>query len=180
MSQPKVCRSRALCSSIALLQMNSFDIGVIGVQDDHLGGTGLAAALDGSGAGIGAAHEAQGPLAVPALLPKVSTLERIGLILMPEPEPPLKIMPSSTYQFRIAGISCASSIPRMKQALACWARSGAPMLNHGVAEGRPLRGQDIFELLAEVFRFGSRFFEVTLLETLAGDRIDDAVDQLLH
>src|SRR5665213_141521 len=69
-----------------------------------------------------------GPLAVPALLPRASLDERIGLILMPEPLPPLKIMPSSTYQFRMAGI--VSSIPRMKQALACWERSGTPMLNH--------------------------------------------------
>ncbi len=69
-----------------------------------------------------------GPLAVPALLPSASTLERIGLILIPEPLPPLKIMPSSTYQLRIAGM--VSSMPNMKQALACWARSAAPMLNH--------------------------------------------------
>src|SRR5665213_4132754 len=68
-----------------------------------------------------------GPLAVPALLPSCSLEERIGLMLMPEPEPPLKIMPSSTYQLRIDGM--VSSIPRIKQALACWDRSGAPILN---------------------------------------------------
>ena len=69
----------------------------------------------------------KGPEAVPADLPSCSTLERIELTLMPEPEPPLKIMPSSTYQLRIEGM--VSSTAKMKQALACCERSGAPMLN---------------------------------------------------
>src|SRR6185369_13760757 len=70
----------------------------------------------------------KGPEAVPALLPKGSMLERMELTLMPEPLPPLKIMPSSTYQLRIDGM--VSSTARMKQALACCERAGAPMLNH--------------------------------------------------
>src|SRR6266536_5805938 len=68
-----------------------------------------------------------GPEAVPALLPSGSNDERIVLILRPAPEPPLKIIPSSRYQFRIEGI--VSSTFRMKQALACCARSGVPILN---------------------------------------------------
>ena len=47
--------------------------------------------------------------------------------LMPDPEPPLKIVPSSTYQFRIESIW--SSTDRMKQAEACCGTSGTPMLN---------------------------------------------------
>ena len=69
----------------------------------------------------------KGPLAVPALLPKASLLDRRLLTLMPEPEPPLKIIPSSLYQFRIEGI--VSSTAKIKQALACCERSGAPILN---------------------------------------------------
>src|SRR3990167_11499374 len=68
-----------------------------------------------------------GPEAVPALLPSGSTEDLIPLRLMPEPEPPLKIMPSSLYQFRIEGM--VSSTAKIKQALACCERAGAPMLN---------------------------------------------------
>src|ERR1700676_4382938 len=59
-----------------------------------------------------------GPLAEPALLPSASIELRIELKLIPEPEPPLKIIPSSLYQLRIEGI--VSSTARIKQALACW------------------------------------------------------------
>ncbi len=54
--------------------------------------------------------------------------ERIRDRLTPAPEPPLKIMPSSTYQLRIEVI--LSSTDKMKHALACLVRPGAPMLNH--------------------------------------------------
>jgi hypothetical protein len=40
----------------------------------------------------------------------------------------LKIVPSSTYQFRIESIW--SSTERMKQADACWGTPATPMLNH--------------------------------------------------
>ena len=55
-------------------------------------------------------------------------LERIFDRLMPEPEPPLKITPSSRYQLRIADI--LSSTARMKHALACCGTPFTPMLNH--------------------------------------------------
>ena len=54
--------------------------------------------------------------------------ERMRDRLMPEPEPPLKIVPSSTYQLRIELMW--SSTARMKQALHCWGVSGTPTLNH--------------------------------------------------
>src|SRR4029450_1351680 len=67
------------------------------------------------------------PLGVP---PRASgsRLERILLRLIPEPEPPLKIVPSSTYQLRIELI--VSSTARMKHALHCCGVSGTPTLNH--------------------------------------------------
>ncbi len=68
-----------------------------------------------------------GPEAVPPPLSS-STLERIRDRLIPAPEPPLKIVPSSTYQLRIESIS--SSTARMKQADACWGTPRTPMLNH--------------------------------------------------
>ncbi len=53
-----------------------------------------------------------GPLAVPPPL-RCSCDERMLERLMPEPEPPLKIVPSSRYQLRMPSI--VSSTARMKQ-----------------------------------------------------------------
>src|SRR5215207_3739650 len=68
-----------------------------------------------------------GPLAVPPPA-RGSREERIFDRLMPEPEPPLKIVPSSTYQLRIDDI--VSSTARMKHAEHCCGVSGTPTLNH--------------------------------------------------
>src|SRR5256714_3721402 len=68
-----------------------------------------------------------GPDAVPPPL-SVSADERIFDKLMPDPEPPLKIVPSSTYQLRIDFI--VSSTARMKHAEACCGSPLTPMLNH--------------------------------------------------
>src|SRR3954466_12163595 len=57
-----------------------------------------------------------GPDAVPPE-DSSSLLERMRERLMPAPEPPLKISPSSRYQFRIE--SMLSSTARMKQAETC-------------------------------------------------------------
>jgi hypothetical protein len=46
---------------------------------------------------------------------------------MPDPEPPLKIVPSSTYQLRIEDMW--SSTARMKHAEHCWGVSTTPTLN---------------------------------------------------
>ncbi len=67
-----------------------------------------------------------GPLAVPPPF-RPSELERMLLRLMPEPEPPLKIVPSSRYQSRIPLM--VSSTARMKHAEACWGVFFTPMLN---------------------------------------------------
>jgi hypothetical protein len=67
-----------------------------------------------------------GPEAVP---PDESSSreERIRDRLTPDPEPPLKIRPSSLYQSRIESIE--SSTDRMKQALTCCGEA-VPTLNH--------------------------------------------------
>src|ERR671935_2779025 len=68
----------------------------------------------------------RGPEAVPP--PASCSLdERIFERLIPEPDPPLKIVPSSTYQLRIEDM--VSSTARMKHALHCWGVSGTPTLN---------------------------------------------------
>ena len=68
-----------------------------------------------------------GPDAVPPEDFSSSLLERMRERLRPAPDPPLKMIPSSLYQFRID--SMVSSTERMKQALTC---CGAlvPTLNH--------------------------------------------------
>src|SRR3712207_1487348 len=66
-----------------------------------------------------------GPDAVPPL-DSSSLDERMRERLRPAPEPPLKISPSSRYQFRIESI--VSSTARMKQALTCCG-AGVPTLN---------------------------------------------------
>src|SRR6201992_624128 len=66
-----------------------------------------------------------GPLAVPP--DDSSSLdERMRERLTPEPDPPLKIKPSSLYQSRIESIE--SSTARMKHALTCCG-DGVPTLN---------------------------------------------------
>ena len=67
-----------------------------------------------------------GPLAVPPL-DSNSLEERIRDRFRPAPEPPLKMKPSSRYQFRIESIE--SSTDRMKQAETCWGAL-VPTLNH--------------------------------------------------
>ncbi len=68
-----------------------------------------------------------GPEAVPPPF-NSSCEERIFERLMPEPDPPLKIVPSSTYQLRIE--SMVSSTAKMKHAEACCGTPFTPMLNH--------------------------------------------------
>ena len=68
-----------------------------------------------------------GPDAVPPPA-SPSFEERIRERLIPEPDPPLKIVPSSTYQLRIDDMW--SSTARMKHAEHCCGVSGTPTLNH--------------------------------------------------
>src|SRR3954453_5690150 len=67
-----------------------------------------------------------GPLAVPPPA-RCSFEDRSRERLIPDPEPPLKIVPSSTYQLRIEDI--VSSTARMKHAEHCCGVSGTPTLN---------------------------------------------------
>ena len=68
-----------------------------------------------------------GPLAVPPPA-RASSDDRMLERLIPEPEPPLKIVPSSTYQLRMADM--VSSTARMKHADAWAGTPFTPMLNH--------------------------------------------------
>src|SRR5664280_3514491 len=68
-----------------------------------------------------------GPDAVPPPFRR-SWEERMRDRLTPAPDPPLKMTPSSVYQFRMESI--VSSTERMKHAEPCWGTPATPMLNH--------------------------------------------------
>ena len=116
-----------------------------------------------------------GPDAVPPPL-RCSFELRMFDRLMPEPEPPLKMMPSSRYQLRIA--SMVSSTARMKHALALlWDALHADVEPHRRVERGALVHEHVLELVAECLRF-SVVDEVPVADAPVGDRVDDAVDHL--
>src|SRR5919107_1947289 len=127
MSKPAWRRALALSSSLALHQMNSRMSGWSTSST-----TIFAARRVPPPDLIEPAHESAprmndtGPLAVPPLL-SGSIEPRILDRLMPEPEPPRKILPSLVFQSRIESI--VSSTERMKQAEHCGC-SSKPTLNH--------------------------------------------------
>ncbi len=128
MSKPASSRTRIFFSSRALTQMNSSTSGWSTLRMTILAARrvlppDLIVPADASAPRM----KLTGTEAVPPPF-RSSTDERILDRLMPEPEPPLKIVPSSTYQLRMESIW--SSTERMKQAEACWGTPGTPMLNH--------------------------------------------------
>src|SRR6266571_864642 len=126
MSQPACSRTRALRSSLALHQMNSSTSGWSTSRTTIFAARrvfppDLIVPADESAPRM----NDTGPDASPPE-DSFSFDDRMLLRLMPEPEPPLKIVPSSTYQLRIALI--VSSTARMKHALHCGCGS-TPTLN---------------------------------------------------
>src|SRR5918999_1289665 len=128
MSNPASRSTRALCSSRALHQMKSRTSGWSTFNTTILAAR-LVAPPDLMVPAEASAPRMNetGPEAVPPDL-RCSRDERIVDKLIPEPEPCLKIVPSSTYQLRIERIS--SSTERMKHAAHCSSPLGRqPTLN---------------------------------------------------
>ena len=128
MSKPASSRTRIFFSSRAFTQMNSSTSGWSTLRMTILAARrvlppDLIVPADASAPRM----KLTGPEAVPPPFSS-SADERMLDRLMPEPEPPLKIVPSSTYQLRIESIW--SSTWRMKHAEACCGTPGTPMLNH--------------------------------------------------
>src|SRR5919197_218336 len=117
MSKPASRRARAFSSSLALHQMKSRMSGWSTSRTTILAAR-LVLPPDLIVPALASAPRMNetGPLASPPR-DSCSFDERIVDRLMPEPDPPLKIVPSSTYQFRIELI--LSSTARMKHALHC-------------------------------------------------------------
>ncbi len=127
MSKPASRSARILSSSRALVSMNS------SMSGWSTSRTTILAARRVAPPDLMVPAEASaprmndtGPLAVPPL-DSSSLEERMRDRLRPAPEPPLKMRPSSAYQFRIE--SMLSSTARMKQALTCCG-AVVPTLNH--------------------------------------------------
>src|SRR5215216_2049726 len=127
MSNPASRSARILCSSRALVSTNSSMSGWSTSRTTILAARRVAppdliVPADASAPRM----KETGPLAVP---PEESSSleERMRERFRPAPEPPLKMKPSSLYQFRIESIE--SSTERMKQAETCCGL-GVPTLNH--------------------------------------------------
>src|ERR671919_440100 len=128
MSNPASRSTRALRSSMALHQMKSSTSGWSTLRMTMLAARRvLPPDLMVPAEASAPRMKLPGPLAVPPPA-RGSFEDRIRDRLMPEPEPPLKIVPSSTYQLRMEDIS--SSTARMKHAEHCWGVFGTPTLNH--------------------------------------------------
>ena len=96
---------------------------------------------------------------------------------MPEPEPPLKIVPSSRYQLRMPSI--VSSTARMKHALACCGTPFTPMLNHtGELNAARWVTRIELQLVAEGGGLLRRRRSSRRCTPHVGDRVGDAVDHL--
>src|SRR3984957_13671339 len=127
MSKPASRRTRALRSSIALHQMKSSTSGWSASRMTILAARRvLPPDLIVPAEASAPRMKLTGPDAVPPPFSS-SCDERMRDRLTPAPDPPLKMMPSSVYQFRIESI--LSSTERMKHALPCWGTPCTPMLN---------------------------------------------------
>ena len=116
-----------------------------------------------------------GPDAVPPPSSS-STLERIFDRLMPEPEPPLKITPSSRYQFenRVHRVVDGEDETRTRLLRHAFDADVEP---HRTVEGGPLGDEDVLQFGVERLGLGV-VDEVPALDPPPGDRVDDAVDDL--
>src|SRR5947208_13157970 len=128
MSNPASRRTRALRSSTALHQMKSRTSGWSTFRTTIL----AARRVFPPDLMVPAEESAPrmkltGPLAVPPPA-RCSFDDRIGDRLIPDPEPPLKMVPSSTYQLRMDDM--VSSTAKMKHAEAWLGTPGTPRLNH--------------------------------------------------
>ena len=127
MSKPASRSTRILFSSLALVSMNST------ISGWSMSSTTILAARRVAPPDLIVPADASAPrmkLTGPEAVPpeESSSLdERIRDRFSPAPEPPLKIRPSSRYQFRIESI--VSSTARMKQAETCCGEV-VPTLNH--------------------------------------------------
>ena len=178
MSKPASRRARALRSSMALHQMKSSMSGWSASRMTILAARRVLPPLLMVPAEASAPRmKLTGPDAVPPPL-RPSLEDRMRDRLMPDPDPPLKIVPSSTYQLRMEFIE--SSTARMKQADACCGTPvDADVEPHRRVEGRLLVDDQVLELVAERLRLVV-VDEVAALAAPPGDGVGHPVGDLLE
>ena len=141
MSNPASRRTLALPSSLLLHQMNSSTSGWSALRMTILAARRVLPPLLMVPAEASAPRmKLTGPLAVPPPW-RSSALERILDRLIPEPEPPLKIVPSSRYQFRMRVHRVVDSENETGTGLLRYTYD-ADVEPHRTIEGRPLCGED--------------------------------------
>ncbi len=175
MSNPASRRARILFSSRALVSMNS------SMSGWSTSSTTILAARRVAPPDLIVPAEASaprmndtGPEAVPPL-DSSSLEERIRERFSPAPEPPLKMKPSSLYQFRIESIE--SSTARMKQARDLLRSRRSHVEPDRGVEAEHLVQQHVRELVLEHLRVGVGG-EVALVLAGLGVGQNDPVDQL--
>ena len=176
MSKPASRSTRALRSSFDLHQMNSSTSGWSTLRMTILAARRVLPPLLMVPAEASAPRmKLTGPEAVPPPFSS-SNDERMRDRFTPEPEPPLKMTPSSRYQLRIESIE--SSTDRMKQALACCGTPFTPMLNHtGELKAAFWVTRRCFSSSPERLGLGV-VDEVAAVAAPRGDRVGHPVDDL--
>ncbi len=178
MSKPASRRARILSSSLALVSTNSTMSGWSTSRTTILAARRVAPPdLMVPAEASAPRMKETGPLAVPPL-ESSSLEERIRERFRPAPEPPLKMKPSSLYQFKIESIE--SSTERMKHADTCWG-DAVPTLNQtGELNEKYWLASSQVSSCSKSSASLSPAREVAVVDAGLGVGLHDAVDQLLE
>ena len=128
------------------------DVGVIDVEDDHLGGaSGLATALDRAGRCVGATHEADRPTG------RATSVEQFVAgpdLRQVDTRARTPFEDDALFAVPVEDAVIVSSTARMKQALACCGTPPTPMLNHTGLLNAALCDQDVLQFVTERLGLG--------------------------
>ena len=171
-----VAQDTCLALLFGLAPHELFDVGVIDVEDDHLGRTpGLATALDGAGRRVGAAHEADRTagraatvqqLVAGADVRQVDARPRAAL-----EDHALFAVPVEDAVHRVVDGQDEARAGLLRHAL------DADVEPHRAVERRPLRDEDVLQLVVERLDL-VRVDEVATVDAPPGDGVGDPVDDL--
>ncbi len=152
------------------------DIGVVDVEDDHLGrATGLATRLDGAGRGVGTAHEADRTRGRAAALEELGARANLG-----------EVDAGAGATLEDDAFLAVPVEDRVHRVVDRQEEAGARLLAHAghadvepdrAVEGRALGDEDVLQFVGEgggLILVG----EVAALTTPQRDRVDDTVDDL--
>ena len=152
------------------------DVGVVDVEDDHLGGTpSLATALDRAGRRVGAAHEADRSACRAATVQQLVAGADVGQVDARSgatlEDHALFAVPVEDAVHRVVDREDEARAGLLGYAL------DADVEPHRTVERRPLRDEDVLQLVVERLDLG-RVDEVAAVDAPPRDRVGDAVDDL--